>query len=123
MFSYSQVFNRKPSSKFKAQLLWMFLLYYFQLILLLFHLLKYFHVPTLIQFLIYFVVKPPLHSVLTSSSYSMLIWVLLDQNIFLLNWFLIFKLLSKIYLDFILALWTKTVKNQQFKSLLTQSKV
>ena len=58
----------------------------------------------------------------------MLIWVLLDQNIFLLNWFLIFKQLSKIYLDFILALRTKTVKNHYnlglyFNFLLTLSRV
>ena len=99
----------------------MFLLYYFLSIYFYFIYLKYIHVPTIKQFLFYSVVRPPLrmrpHFQLLKQAYL----GPLDQNIFLLNWFLKFKQLSKINVGFILVLRIKTVKNQTSILSLIQS--
>ena len=70
-------FNRKPSSKCKAQFQRMLLLYYFQFILLFFHLFKYILVPTLkynSSFNLWYI--PSLRIVLPFSSCKGLLWIL-----------------------------------------------
>merc|ERR1712240_418224 len=72
-----QVLTAKPSSKCKAQFQRMLLLYYFQFILLFFHLLKYILVPTLKYnslFNLWYI--PTLRTVLTFSSCRRLLCIL-----------------------------------------------